>query len=126
MVRLPTRDVVSASLALPSLRRAMSKEELNSKSILSEYEEDSFESESLDRSNSNFTSKQNISEDTENRIGHVEGIKNRPPHPSIRKLDTINEFANESNSKILSPSQIFISNVNLKQKSEVVQTEAKS
>ena len=126
MVKLPTREFVSASLALPSLRRAMSKEELNSKSILSEYEEDSFESESLERSNSNYTSNQCISENTENRIGHVEGIKSRPPHPSIRKLESIDEYANESNSKILSPSQILFSNVNLKQKSEIVQTEAKS
>lgn len=124
-MKLPTREFVSASLALPSLRRAMSKEELNSKSILSDYE-DSFESESLERSNSNYTSNQCISENTENRIGHVEGIKSRPPHPSIRKLESIDEYANESNSKILSPSQILFSNVNLKQKSEVVQTEAKS
>ena len=124
-MKLPTREFVSASLALPSLRRAMSKEELNSKSILSDYE-DSFESESLERSNSNYTSNQCISENTENRIGHVEGIKSRPPHPSIRKLESIDEYANESNSKILSPSLILFSNVNLKQKSEVVQTEAKS
>ena len=119
-VKLPTRDIVSASLALPSLRRAMSKEDLNSKSILSEGESE-YEESSISRSNSNLNSNMCISENTENRISNVDLIRNRPAHPSIRKLDSIHEQENESNSKIISPSMIKFSS-SLRQKSEVIQT----
>ena len=63
----PKLNIVSASLALPSLRRAMSKEDLNSRSILSDNYEESFDSD--ERSVSNFTSNQCISEN-EDRVNN--------------------------------------------------------
>ena len=82
----------------------MSREELNSKSmVMSDFDRDESSNSSDGRSASNITSQQCISEN-EDEVGAADVIKNRKIQASIRRLSVVNEFSDEGNSKVISPS----------------------